>query len=74
MDKNKVIEYIMHTPYNTNKAILADLLGAGDWTNLYNYVFKTPNSMNRMVLDTIISNSGASPIVGVAIVGTAIIK
>lgn len=72
--KEKAINYIMSTPYNTNWAVLSSMLGEGDWDGLKEYVKTTPYNMNRNVLGKFFEdNSGTSAIVGSAIVGKAVI-
>lgn len=54
MDVNKIIEYIMTTPYNTNWAVLSSMLDDGDWEEFRKYVMNTSGNMNRRVLESII--------------------
>lgn len=76
MEIEKIITYLMETPHNTNRAVLASMLGEGDWTKLYEYVKLTPNNMNRQVLRTLLGgNAGGSKValVDSAIVGKAVV-
>lgn len=74
MDKQKVIEYLMHTPYNTNLAVLKPMLGEGDWSRLLNYVRQTSYNMNRRVLEGLLNtNTSTAAIVGIAKVGEAVV-
>lgn len=75
METNQIIDHIMTTPSNTNRAVLKGMLGEGNWEALYAYIEKTSYNMNRKVLESFFGNasSGASPIVGTAVVGQATI-
>lgn len=75
MDVNKIIEYIMTTPYNTNWAVLSSMLDDGDWSKLKEYVEKTPKNVNRNVLKYFFEGKGQDnhAVVGTAIVGVAIV-
>ena len=75
MDTNKIISYIMTTPYNTNWAVLSTMLGKGDWSKLKEYIKKTPKNMNKKILEVLLSEKQEdnSAVVGTAIVGMAII-
>jgi len=50
--KDKIIDYIMSTPSNTNWNVLSTMVGEGDWSKLKNYIETTPHNMNRMVLES----------------------
>lgn len=75
MDINKIISYIMTTPYNTNWSVLSTMLDEGDWSELKEYVKKTPKNMNHNVLKHFFEGKKQDnrAIVGTAIVGVAII-
>ena len=74
----KIIEYLMTTPYNPNRAVLEGMLGS-DFTEegkekLFKYVFETSYNMNRAVLIGVLNN-GSNPVavVGTAVVGTSVV-
>jgi len=72
--KEKIIDYIMSTPHNTNWAVLLSMLGEGNWDELKKYVETTPYNMNRSILESFFEgSSGTSAVVGSAIVGQAVI-
>ena len=75
MDTNKIINYIMTTPYNTNWSVLSTMLGEGDWSKLKQYVKTTPKNMNKKILEALLGEKQKdnSAVVGTAIVGTAVI-
>lgn len=75
MDTNKIISYIMTTPYNTNWLVLSTMLGEGDWSELKEYIKKTPKNMNKKILEALLGGKQKdnSAVVGTAIVGTAVI-
>lgn len=75
MDTNKIISYIMITPYNTNWSVLSTMLGEGDWSELKEYIKKTPKNMNKKILEALLrgKQKDNSAVVGTAIVGTAVI-
>lgn len=75
MDTNKIISYIMTTPYNTNWSVLSTMLDEGDWSKLKQYIKTTPKNMNRNVLKHFFEEKKQDnrAIVGTAIVGVAII-
>lgn len=54
-DKEKIINYIMNTPYNTNWAVLSSMLGEGDWSKLKQYIEITPKNMNKKVLESLLT-------------------
>lgn len=58
--KEKIIDYIMSTPTNTNWNVLSSMLGDGDWTRLKAYVETTPHNMNRMVLKSLLDSENIS--------------
>lgn len=72
MNNTQIITYLMTSPSNTNWNVLSSMLGDGDWSKLKAYVEMTPHNMNRMVLESLLSRSGNSNVVGSAIVGTAV--
>lgn len=73
--KEKIIDYIMSTPTNTNWNVLSSMLGDEDWSKLKAYVETTPWNMNRMVLESFFSDgsSGGQAVVGTAVVGRDIV-
>lgn len=76
MEKQKIIEYLMTTPLNTNVAILKSILV--DYENrdeIIAYALKTPHNMNKRVLETLLmeNESNKEATVGNAVVGTAIV-
>lgn len=76
MTKTQIIDHIMFTPHNTNRAVLKGILGDGNWEALYKYVATTSHNMNRKVLEALIGDSssgGAGAVVGTAIVGTDVV-
>lgn len=54
-DKEKIINYIMNTPYNTNWAVLSSMLSEGDWSRLKQYIEITPKNMNKKVLESLLT-------------------
>lgn len=54
-DKEKIINYIMNTPYNTNWGVLSTMLGEGDWSKLKQYIEITPKNMNKKVLESLLT-------------------
>ena len=54
-DKEKIINYIMNTPYNTNWAVLSSMLDEGDWSKLKQYIEITPKNMNKKVLESLLT-------------------
>ena len=55
MDKEKILDYIMETPGNTNWNVLSTMVEEGDWTELKAYVEQTSYNMNRQVLNNFFS-------------------
>lgn len=72
MTNTQIITYLMTSPSNTNWNVLSSMLGDGDWSKLKAYVETTSHNMNRMVLESLLSGSGNSNVVGSAVVGTAV--
>lgn len=76
INKEKIIAYLMHTPYNTNIAVVRSMVGEGT-EKFYNYISTTPRNMNRAVLESLLdefdSEDVGSSIVGTAVVGTAFV-
>ena len=70
MTKEEILDYLMHTPYNSNSAVLKSMLGEGNWSRLLKYVRETPYNMNRRVLESFFSDDSTGD---VAVVGTAIV-
>lgn len=60
MDTNKIIEYIMTTPHNTNWAVLSSMLDDGDWEEFRKYVMNTSGNMNRRVLESFVGKAVSS--------------
>ena len=79
MDIDKVIDYILMTPWNFNRAVLKSLVGDGvdaeGFEILARYCERTPLNSNRQVLRSLLSGLVVDnrAVVGQAIVGTAII-
>lgn len=69
MTKTEIINHIMQTPHNTNRAVLRGLLGDGNWETLYNYIKQTPYNMNRKVLESLINLESNKALVDFAKVG-----
>lgn len=57
MNKQEIIDYLMHTPYNTNLAVLKSMLGDGDWSELLAYVKQTPYNVNRQILNSLLDGA-----------------
>lgn len=54
MDKDKIVTYLMNTPYNTNWAVLKGMLGEGDWSGFKKHIEKNLGSMNVGVVGSIL--------------------
>ena len=64
MEKDKIIEYLMNTPHNTNINILNSILDEYENKNeIIAYAMKTSYNMNRMVLEGLISDKPAGVII-----------
>ena len=57
MNNTQIITYLMTSLSNTNWNVLSSMLGDGDWSELKAYVETTPHNMNRMVLESLLSES-----------------
>lgn len=67
--KQKIIEYLMTTPNNTNINVLESLLsGVENKEEIIKYALNTPNNMNINMLNSLIKEKS---IVGIAKVGEA---
>ena len=74
MTKEEIINYLMSTPYNTNRAVLESILGDKANKNaVIAYAMNTPNNMNRTVLESLVDDDVVAAVVGTAVVGTAVI-
>lgn len=63
MTKTEIIEYVMHTPYNTNKQILSTMLdeleeslSGGNITNLINKTITSIESESKIVGESVFEN------------------
>ena len=74
MTKTDIINYLMTTPYNTNKNVLNSILaGLDNKDEIIAYALHTPHNMNRKVLESLISADGGSGASDSAVVGTAVV-